>query len=185
MQVDAGKSQNFGMDYTTKSGKHLSFSMFDKQSVSYNKSEDGQSLSLRRQYGFSFTYEGSKLTQEDLNEIKEAMKEIEPMIQEFLANSKVGELNPQKIIESAMQMANLLPTPKDENQQNAVMDNFTNKLESLLKQNQSPDKEQNLSMLKDAKSLIEEVLKQMRKQLEENLNKIQNKNEDGSFNFYA
>lgn len=184
MQIDASKNQNFGMDYTTKSGKHLSFSMFDKQSVSYNKNEEGQSLSLRRQYGFSFTYEGSQLTQEDLNEIKNAMKDVEPMIQEFLSQSKVGELNPQSFIENAMQMAKLLPSPKDENHQNAIMDNFTNKLENLLKQNQTTNQSQNSSMLEDSKKLLEELLKQMKKQLEE-FNKTQNKKDDGNFDFYA
>lgn len=184
MQVDASKNQNFAMDYTTKSGKHLSFSMFDNQSVSYNKNEEGQSLSLKRQYGFSFTYEGSKLTEADLNEIKDAMKDVEPMIQDFLANSKVGNLNPKEIIENAMQMANILPSPKDENHQNAIMDKFTNTLENLLKQNQTTNKDQNLSMLEDSKNLLEEILKQMQKQLEENL-KTQNKKDDGSFDFYA
>lgn len=184
MQVDASKNQNFAMDYTTKSGKHLSFSMFDNQSVSYNKNEEGQSLSLKRQYGFSFTYEGSKLTEADLNEIKDAMKDVEPMIQDFLANSKVGNLNPKEIIENAMQMANILPSPKDENHQNAIMDKFTNTLENLLKQNQTTNKDQNFSMLEDSKNLLEEILKQMQKQLEENL-KTQNKKDDGSFDFYA
>ncbi|MCH5336462.1 MAG: ATP-binding protein [Campylobacter sp.] len=184
MQVDASKNQNFAMDYTTKSGKHLSFSMFDNQSVSYNKNEEGQSLSLKRQYGFSFTYEGSKLTEADLNEIKDAMKDVEPMIQDFLANSKVGNLNPKEIIENAMQMANILPSPKDENHQNAIMDKFTNTLENLLKQNQTTNKDQNFSMLEDSKNLLEEILKQIQKQLEENL-KTQNKKDDGSFDFYA
>lgn len=182
MQVDAIKNQNFAMDYTTKSGKHLSFSMFDNQSVSYNKNEEGQSLSLRRQYGFSFTYEGSKLSEQDLNEIKDAMKKVEPMIQEFLKDSKVGELNPQETIQKAMQIANILPNAKDENHQNAIMDNFTNKLENLLKQNQTKDTNQKLSMLEDSKNLLEEVLKQMRKK-QENLNKAEEDNK--SFDFYV
>ncbi|MCH5322652.1 MAG: ATP-binding protein [Helicobacter sp.] len=185
MQIDASNNQNFAMDYTTKSGKHLSFSMFDDQSMSYNKNEEGQSLSLRREYGFSFTYEGSQLTQEDLEEIKQAMKEIEPMIQDFLSNSKVGNLNPKEMIESVMQMANILPSPQNENHQNAIMDNFTNTLEKLLKRNQTPNKEQNLSMLEDSKNLLDEILKQMRKRLEETLNKAQNKKDEGSFDFNA
>ncbi|EAK6786962.1 ATP-binding protein, partial [Campylobacter coli] len=113
MQIDASKNQSFSMDYTTKSGKHLALSMYDNQSLSYSNDEEGKSLNLKRQYGFSFTFEGSKLTQADLDEIKNAMKEVEPMIKDFLANSKVGELKPKEIIESAMQMANVLPTPND------------------------------------------------------------------------
>ncbi|ECH6481754.1 ATP-binding protein, partial [Campylobacter coli] len=83
MQIDASKNQSFSMDYTTKSGKHLALSMYDNQSLSYSNDEEGKSLNLKRQYGFSFTFEGSKLTQADLDEIKNAMKEVEPMIKDF------------------------------------------------------------------------------------------------------
>ncbi|HEB8061980.1 TPA: ATP-binding protein [Campylobacter coli] len=187
MQIDASKNQSFSMDYTTKSGKHLALSMYDNQSLSYTNDEDGKSLNLKRQYGFSFTFEGSKLTQADLDEIKNAMKEVEPMIKDFLANSKVGELKPKEIIESAMQMANVLPTPKDENHQNAIMNNFANKLSDLLKQNQSNDKDINASMLEDSKKLLDEVLEQMRKQLKKQQEKAkedQNNTEKG-LNLYA
>lgn len=184
MQIGASRSQNFAMDYTTKSGKHLAFSMFDNQSVSYDRNEERQTLSLRRQYGFSFSYEGSKLTREDLDEIQRAMKEVEPAIQEFLANSKVAELNPKEVIENAMQIANILPSPRDENHQNAIMSNFTDRLESLFRQNQTQDRSQNLTMLEHSKALLDEVLKQVRKQLEENLSKTQDKKNDGSLDFY-
>ncbi len=166
MQVDVSKNQNFSMDYTTKSGKYIALSMYDNQSISYTNNEEGKSLNLKRQYGFSFTFEGSKLTQNDLDEIKNAMKEVEPIIKDFLANSKVGELKPKEFIESAMQIANVLPIPNDENHQNAIMDNFTNKLSDLLKQNQTNDKDINSSMLKDSKKLVDEVLEQMKKQLQ-------------------
>ena len=140
MQIDASKNQSFSMDYTTKSGKHLALSMYDNQSVSYANNEEGKTLNLKRQYGFSFTFEGSKLTQNDLDEIKNAMKEVEPMIKDFLANSKVGELKPKEIIESAMQMANVLPTPKDKTIQmlfriilqiNSVI--YLNKIKQMIK----------------------------------------------------
>ena len=57
MQIDASKNQSFSMDYTTKSGKHLALSMYDNQSVSYANNEEGKTLNLKRQYGFSFTFE--------------------------------------------------------------------------------------------------------------------------------
>lgn len=53
-----------------------------------------------------------------------------------------------------MQMANVLPTPNDENHQNAIMNNFTNKLSDLLKQNQTDDKDINASMLEDSKNFL-------------------------------
>lgn len=184
MQIDASKNQSFSMDYTTKSGKHLALSMYDNQSVSYANNEEGKTLNLKRQYGFSFTFEGSKLTQNDLDEIKNAMKEVEPMIKGFLANSKVGELKPKEIIESAMQIANILPTPNDENHQNAIMSNLTNKLSDLLKQNQTSDKNINASMLEDSKKLLDEVLEQMKKRLEKQQEKAK-ENQNNHFDLYA
>lgn len=184
MQIDASKNQSFSMDYTTKSGKHLALSMYDNQSVSYANNEEGKTLNLKRQYGFSFTFEGSKLTQNDLDEIKNAMKEVEPMIKGFLANSKVGELKPKEIIESAMQIANILPTPNDENHQNAIMSNLTNKLSDLLQQNQTSDKNINASMLEDSKKLLDEVLEQMKKRLEKQQEKAK-ENQNNHFDLYA
>lgn len=187
MQIDANKNQSFSMDYTTKSGKHLALSMYDNQSASYANNEEGKTLNLKHQYGFSFTFEGSKLTQNNLDEIKNAIKEVEPMIKDFLANSKVGELKPKEIIESAMQMANVLPTPNDENHQNAIMNNFTNKLSDLLKQNQTDDKDINTSMLENSKKLLDEVLEQMKKQLEKQQEKAKENQDktDDSLNLYA
>ncbi|QWU79688.1 invasion antigen I [Campylobacter novaezeelandiae] len=186
MELSASKSQNFSMDYTTKSGKHLTFSMYDNQSINYNN-EEGKNLNLKRQYGFSFSFEGSKLTQNDLNEIKDAMKEVEPMIQDFLSKSKVGELNPKELITSAMQIANVLPTPNDENHQNAIMNNFTNKLQNLLNKNQTPSTETNASMLEDSKKLLNEVLEQMKKQLEkqQEIAKENKNNTENNLNLYA
>ncbi|MCW1359904.1 intracellular survival protein CiaI [Campylobacter sp. US33a] len=185
MQVDISKNQNFSMDYTTKSGKHLSLAMYDNQSINYNNNEEGKTLNLKRQYGFSFSFEGSKLTQNELDEIKNAMEEIKPLMQEFLANSKVGELNPKELITSAMQMADVLPTPKDENHKNAIMNNFTNKLNNLIKENQSPDTNANTSMLEDSKKLIEEILEQMKKQLEKQMEQQNEDKNSNSLNLYA
>ncbi|TKX32186.1 intracellular survival protein CiaI [Campylobacter aviculae] len=184
MQIDASKNQSFSMDYTTKSGKHLSLSMYDNQSVGYSN-EDGKHLSLKRQYGFSFTFEGSKLTQNDLDEINNAMKDVEPMLQNFLANSKVGELNPKEIIQTAMQIADVLPAPKDENHSNAIANNLTNKLDNLLKQNQTNNKDTNTSMLEDSKKLLDEILEQMKKQLEKQQDQNNNDKQKDGLNLYA
>lgn len=188
MQIDVSKNQNFSLDYTTKSGKKLSLDMYDNQSINYSKDDNSKNLSLKREYGFSFTFEGSKLTQNELDEIKDAMKEVEPMIQNFLANSKVEKLKPKDLIQSAMQMANVLPTPKDENHQNAIMNGFTNKLENLLNKNQTPSNEQNAALLEDSKKLLDEVLEQMKKQLEKMQEKAAEQNatqKDSNFDFYA
>ena len=193
MQIEATNNQNIGFSYTTSSGKSLSLSMFDNQSASYSKENGSASLSLRREYGFSFTFEGSKLTQTDIAEIKDAMKNVEPLINDFLQNSKVSELNPKDFIQSAMQMADILPTPSDENKLNATMDSLVSKFDQLLKQNQSNDSTQNAKMLEDSKKLIEEVLARLRQQMlqqtqefaPQKTNTEEEKDKFNSFAFYV
>lgn len=187
MQIEASNSQNFGFSYTTTSGKSLSLSMFDNQSASYNKDGDSQSLSLRREYGFHFTYEGSKLTEADIAEIKDALKDVEPLINDFLQSSKVGELNPKDFIQSAMQIANILPTSSDENKQNATMDSLISKFDELLNRNQSNDATQNANMLKDSKKLIDEILARMQEQMRELLqeNQADKEKDKNALNLYA
>ncbi|NDJ26770.1 ATP-binding protein [Campylobacter sp. MIT 12-8780] len=179
MQVDASKNQNLAFSYTTSSGKNLSMTMFDNQSVSYTQEGDKQSLNLRREYGFSFSYQGSQLTQQDLDEIQNAMKEIEPLISDFLESSKVGDLKPKDFIQNAMKIANLLPTPSDENTANATMSSLVDKFNSLIKEHQSSLPQENTNMLEDSKKLIEEILEKIQEKLKEQQQELQNKDEDG------
>lgn len=187
MQIEASNSQNFGFSYTTSSGKSLSLSMFDNQSASYNKENNSQSLSLRREYGFHFSYQGSRLTEDDIAEIKDAMKDVEPLINDFLQSSKVGELHPKDFIQSAMQIAHILPSSSDENKQNATMDSLVGKFDELFKRHQSNDATQNANMLKDSKKLIDEILARMQEQMRELLQNAQdNKEKDkNALSFYA
>ncbi len=167
MQIDASKSQGFAFSYTTSSGKNLSFAMFDKSELSVSKDASSTSLSLTREYGYSFSYEGSKLTNEDLAEIKNAMQELSPSINEFLQSSKVGEMNPREVISSAMKMADLLPSSSDENFTQASFSSLANKINELLNKNKSDIQAQNQKMLEDSKSLFDEILRQIRQRLEE------------------
>ncbi|KGI55713.1 hypothetical protein [Campylobacter sp. MIT 97-5078] len=179
MQVDTSKNQNLAFSYTTISGKNLSMAMFDNQSVSYTQESDKQNLNLRREYGFSFTYQGSQLTQQDLDEIQNAMKEIEPIISDFLENSKLGGLKPKNFIENAMKIANLLPTPSDENTTNATMSSLVDQFNSLIKEHQSSLPQENTNMLEDSKKLIEEILGKIQERLKEQQKGLQNKDENG------
>lgn len=163
MQIEAARDQNFSMDLRTKSGKRLNFSAFERQNLSYESDENGRSLSLRRQYGFSFSFEGSKLTKSELDEIEEAMKNVEPLLQNFLQSSKVGELDPKGIIERAMGIADILPKPSSKNHQGAIMDSLVGKLDSMLRKIPSMD---STSLLEDSKKLIDEVFQQIKKRLE-------------------
>ncbi|TQR34395.1 ATP-binding protein [Campylobacter sp. MIT 99-7217] len=188
MQVEASKNQNFGFSYTTSTGKSLSLSMFDNKSASASQDENSKSLSLRHEYGFSFSFQGSKLTEDDVSEIKNAMKEIEPILNEFMQNSKVGELKPKDFIQNAMQIANLLPSSEDENKQNATLNNLVNLMDNTLKQHQGGIQSENVNLLEDTKKLFEEVLKQIQEKLEAQKKELEEKNSqkgENQFDFYV
>lgn len=180
MHIEASKNQNFSVDYTTKSGKRLSLNMFDRQNVHYSSDEKGKSLSFVREYGFNFSFEGSRLSALELDEIKNAMKDVKDLLQDFLQNSKLKELNPKSIIENAMKISHLLPKPSDENHQNAIMNHLVNQFDAQLNRNKTSNANQNIKMLQDGKKLIDEIFHQIRKDLK----KSHTKSEKNSA-FYA
>lgn len=174
MQIDAANNQNFSFSYTTTSGKSLSLAMYDNASASYSGESGSGTLSLRREYGFSFSYSGSQLTNSDLAEIKDAMKDIEPLLTDFLDNSKVAQLDPQDFIQSAMDIAGLLPTPSSENTLNATADSLLSKFDELLSERQSASNAENKAMLEDSKKLFEDILTRLKKQMQEMLQSAEN-----------
>lgn len=174
MQISAAQSQNFSFSYTTTSGKSLNLAMYDNKSASLSGENGSGTMSLRREYGFSFSYSGSQLTDSDLSEIKEAMKDIEPLLNDFLASSKVSELNPQDFIEDAMNIAGLLPSPSDENALNATMDSLVSKFDELLTKHKTSDNATNTKLLEDSKNLIEEILAKLKEQMREALQNTEN-----------
>ena len=109
------------------------------------------------------------------------MQDVSPIIDEFLQNSKVGDMNPKEMISSAMKIANLLPNSSSEDVNNATLDSLANKFNELLNKNKSDIPEQNANMLKDSKDLFDEVIKNMKEKLQE----LQNKQNSNSLGFYA
>lgn len=169
MQVAAANDESVAFSYTTTSGKSLNINMFDKQSVAYSDESGSQTLSLRREYGFSFTYQGSKLTEDDLAEIKDAVSQAQPLLEDFLQDSKVKELDPQDFIMNAMNIAGLLPSG-DEDAQNATMSALVDSFDALLNKHKSSDNALNTKLLEDSKSLLEKILEQFEKANQENEN---------------
>ncbi|EAJ6136187.1 ATP-binding protein [Campylobacter lari] len=181
MQISSYNSQNFSMDIKTKNGNHLSFSMYDKKEAKLDKDGNSASLSLRNQFGFSFSYSGTKLSQEEIEEIKEAVAKVQPQIDEFMKNSRVGTLKPKELITTAMKIGDALPEPKNEEHKKATLHELFNTMDKSL------NKEMNKTNLEDIKKqifqdstkLLEEIWEQYNKQKE------QKEKDNKEFGFYA
>ncbi|TXE88446.1 ATP-binding protein [Campylobacter volucris] len=181
MQVSGLNSQNFSMDIKTKSGNHLSFAMYDKKEVNYEKNDNSASLSLRRQFGFSFSYTGTKLSEDDIKEIKDAVAKFQPQIDEFMKNSRVGSLQPKELITTAMKIGDALPEPKSEEHKKATLHELLNTMDKSLKQ------ELGKTDLDDVKKQLFQDSAKLLEEIWENYNKQKEKKEENNkeFGFYA
>jgi hypothetical protein len=146
---------NFAMNFTTSDGDKISLSMYDNKSMGYSDNGMGEkSMSLSHSYGYSFKYEGNGLSAQDMKEIEEAMKEVKPMLNEYLKN--VEESNTlyggSPLGQMADKMKALLPEPKDENHDNAIKSNTLDSFDSVLKMFDENDK-----VLQSARDLFDKL----------------------------
>ncbi len=85
---DTATMNRFSFDLTTSSGDRISLSMYDNRSLSLSTESDGRSerfsMSLRHEYGYSFSYRGDGIDAQDAKEIEEAMEKIGPLFETFL-----------------------------------------------------------------------------------------------------
>ncbi|MCR6590814.1 ATP/GTP-binding protein [Campylobacter insulaenigrae] len=180
MQISSLNSQSFSMDIKTKSGNQLSFSMYDEKEAKFKQEGNSTSLSLKSQFGFSFSYSGTKLSEDDIKEIKDAVAKVQPQIDEFMKNSRVGSLKPKELIATAMNITNVLPQPKSEEHKKATLHELLNTMDKNLKQemNKTDLKDVKVQIFQDSAKLLEEIWKDYNKQQE-------NKENNKEFGFYA
>ncbi|AJC90329.1 invasion antigen I [Campylobacter subantarcticus LMG 24377] len=182
MQISSYNSQNFSMDIKTKNGNHLSFSMYDKKEAKFDRDGNSATLSLRNQFGFSFSYSGSKLSEEEIEEIKEAVAKVQPQIDEFMKNSRVGTLKPKEIITTAMKIGNALPESTDEEHKKATLHELFNTMDKSLNKEMGKTDLADIKkqIFQDSTKLLEEIWEQYKSQ-EEKAKEEENK----EFGFYA
>jgi uncharacterized protein YigA (DUF484 family) len=133
--------------------------MFDKinESVSYErqKGKISETLTLKRQFGYEFTYKGNGLNKEDLKEIKKALKKMEPLLEKFLKNEKTND----KIVSNfSHYIKSLLPKTKNEEHLNAVKKHVLDKFDEILKKIKV-----DLEKLNDTKKLFENIFDDAKK----------------------
>jgi len=100
MQINSlnSTSNAFSFDLKTSSGDEISLSLYDNKSIEFNAKESSSersfSMRLRHELGYSFSYKGDGISEQDQKEIEEAMKKIKPIYQKFLENIKKSDENP-------------------------------------------------------------------------------------------
>jgi len=131
-------ANSFSFDLRTSSGDEISLSFYDDKKLEFDAKEGRgvrkYQMSLRHEVGYSFSYKGDGISQEDQKEIEEALKRIRPMYQKFLENIKKSDEFPgfQEITNITQKMKNELPMPKDSNHLEYMKDKTLDKIDEVL-----------------------------------------------------
>lgn len=144
----------------TSSGDTIDLKMYDERAAEFSHKQNDSSaittLSLSHAYGYNFHYEGNGIDAQDKQEIAEAMKLVEPIMEKFLKNVSESEPKNADIVNSAFDINSLLPKPKDINTKNYLNDNTLKTFDKVLEKVEN----QNEKILKEAQKLFDALLKQ-------------------------
>ena len=161
-----GSYNSFGFSLQTSSGDTIDLSMYDAKfaSLSQESSQNSQStsLTLAHAYGYSFKYEGNGIDANDKKEIDEAMKLIQPMMDDYFKSIKEDstQASNAKTNNTAYAINDLLPKNKLKNEatQNYTNDSLLKNIDTILAKSEN----QNKKMLEEAQKLFDAVLKQQK-----------------------
>ena len=143
------ESYNFNM--TTSSGDKISISSYHNLDMK----QTSNSISLREEFGLSFSYKGDGIDAQDKKEIDKAMKQIKPLLDIFKLGSGFKADN-HNIANKAFDINSLLPTPKDDNHKNFIKDSLIDIIDEMLKAFDANDK-----VISLAKNLFDAIEEQM------------------------
>ncbi|MBP6498335.1 MAG: hypothetical protein KA253_06650 [Campylobacteraceae bacterium] len=132
---------SFGFSLQTSSGDTINLSLYNERSAEFSQSTDGNerttTLSLSNAYGYSFSYEGNGIDAKDKKEIDEAMKVIEPMMDEYLKSVEQANSNTAKLTNTAYDINALLPKSENFDTQNYANDSLLKSLDKILEKTQN------------------------------------------------
>ena len=153
---------DFNFSMQTSSGDTINLKMYDEKATDFSHEQDANSskttLSLSHAYGYSFKYEGNGIDETDQKEIDEAMKVIQPMMDEYLKSVEQANSNTAKLTNTAYDINALHPKSENLDTQNYANDSLLKGLDKILEQAQN----QNEKMLQEAQKLFETILKQQK-----------------------
>ena len=146
-------SASLDLSITTSDGDKIDLKMFDSVEANTDlKKANGsisEEFSLKHTFEYEFHYEGNGLSKKDIEEIKEALKKAKPLIEKFL---KEKEENNKIMSHIAHSIKSLLPTPKNENHQNAIKSKSVDVFDEILKEMKAT-----LEETKKAKELFDKI----------------------------
>lgn len=151
---------DFSFSMQTSSGDTINLSMYDEKATDFSHQKDANSstttLTLSHSFGYSFKYEGNGIDENDQKEIDQAMKLIQPMLDEYFKN--VNERAPKNadIINNAFDINSYLPKPQKSNTKNYLNDKLLKTIDKTLEKEQN----QNEKILEAAQKLFDALLKQ-------------------------
>lgn len=157
-------SNNFGFSLQTSSGDTIDLSMYDAYSTEVSQANNGSTqtttLTLSHAYGYNFYYKGDGIDANDQKEIDAAMKQIQPMMDEYLKSVQESgsSVTQAKTTNTAYDINSKLPTIQDTNTQNYANDTILKSLNTLLAKAQK----QNEKVLQEAQKLFDSILKQQK-----------------------
>ena len=152
---------NLDLSIKTSSGDTISLNMYDHKEMQYSDVREGnsrlQEFSLSHEYGYTFSYEGNGIDKQDMKEIREAMKALQPSIKEYMQNAKDdGMPSPRAILNEALHLRQELPKPKDFNEKQMMGSELLKNFDEALK-----DFSPNQIVLEASKSLFDRILEQL------------------------
>lgn len=125
-----------GSSFNSFEPLHLGESELD--GVGLQACSDGYAgLGLCDEYGYNFSY-SPNLSEQEKFEIKQAMRSISPMIDEFIRAMKIGAYYySQRMQDLALQICGSLPACNSSNHKHAVLDETLRLIDRLLEKNGS------------------------------------------------
>ncbi|MCH9813124.1 MAG: ATP/GTP-binding protein [Epsilonproteobacteria bacterium] len=130
-------SQNFNtFDFSmrTSSGDKIDLSMYSNQesemAMVKDKGISAMRLSIKEEYGYSFSYEGNGIDAQDRKEIAKALEQIEPLLTMFQNNSFAP--SHESATNLAFDINANLPKAKDDNHKNFMKDSILDKFDEML-----------------------------------------------------
>ena len=131
-------SNSFSFDLMTSSGDRISLSLYDNRSLSM-QTEEGRnsstfSMSLKHEYGYSFSYSGNGIDERDTAEIEKAMKIIKPMFNKFLQSVQKSEEMPgmKEITNVAQLFKSKMPEVRNDDMLNMLKSSTVDTMDEVL-----------------------------------------------------
>jgi hypothetical protein len=154
--------QNTTFDFSmqTSSGDKINLSSYATQESSLESIKDegltSTALSLRESYGYSFTYEGNGISEQDKKEIDAALEKIRPILSILNPDEKFQK-NDKSVTNTAMDINALLPKSEDSNMTNYMKDSLITMMDEMMKAFKAND--QILALAKDVFDQLDQQMK--------------------------